>query len=535
MPLHAQEEITIKAISINTNNSDEFAPTYFKDGLIISSNRKNNLLNTIIEKDQKGNEKFLNSLFFVELGKDSITSNIKSFDLNLFDTHNGPANFSGDNLLVVARTQIKNQRSESKVGLFFYTAQDDGWSAPTPFIHNSTAYNISHPCLTKDGAKLYCVSDRPGGLGGMDLWYSLKDQNGNWGNLINCGPNINSASNEVFPTTNNGTLYYSSNQQEGLGGYDIYAHFLENKTSRRLAAPINSSFDDYSYTTNNGGTTGFFVSNRTKNNDNIYFAKRKVTLTDSCQQSRYSTMCYTFTDKKELPDSTPTTFEYLWDFGDGTYGDQKTIQHCYQTAGTYQVSMSIIDTVTGIINQSKKNLSIEIEPNSSYYLDPQDFGKNERVVHLKDKNQKTLKNDTMRVIWKLNGQTFYDQENFLLKPEYIGEYVLQSFVKLDTNITCVSDTLQVLPDQSPTLDECKIQLVYRKNSFLKDETIQNQIFNCIQNHPERSTFKLLIPKTIEIDKTWKEQIELRFMNYFEKKLETEEVVSLNTSLLLIYE
>ena len=71
---------------------------------------------------------------------------------------------------------------------------------------------------------LYFVSDRKGGFGGLDIWVSIIDNNGNFGVPINAGNNINSSNDEITPFYNkhDGMMYFSSNKKNGLGGFDIY-------------------------------------------------------------------------------------------------------------------------------------------------------------------------------------------------------------------------------------------------------------------------------------------------------------------------
>jgi WD40-like Beta Propeller Repeat len=71
------------------------------------------------------------------------------------------------------------------------------------------------------------ASNRPGGLGGYDLYYS-KFSNGNWGTPVNLGPKINTASDEYRPVIGsdeeftNSFLMFSSNRPGGKGGFDLY-------------------------------------------------------------------------------------------------------------------------------------------------------------------------------------------------------------------------------------------------------------------------------------------------------------------------
>ena len=71
------------------------------------------------------------------------------------------------------------------------------------------------------------TSNRPGGLGGYDLYYSVY-QNGKWGSPINFGPKVNSTSNEYrpilgyHPDFTNDFMVFSSDRPGGMGGYDLY-------------------------------------------------------------------------------------------------------------------------------------------------------------------------------------------------------------------------------------------------------------------------------------------------------------------------
>lgn len=77
------------------------------------------------------------------------------------------------------------------------------------------------------GDLLVFSSDRPGGFGGYDLYYSQKTANG-WAEPVNFGPNINSEFDEYRPVVSdhpdfaNRLMIFSSNRPGGLGGFDLY-------------------------------------------------------------------------------------------------------------------------------------------------------------------------------------------------------------------------------------------------------------------------------------------------------------------------
>ena len=76
------------------------------------------------------------------------------------------------------------------------------------------------------------TSDRPGGFGGFDLYYSLF-RNGKWNSPVNFGPKINTSSDEYRPLLGfysgfeNIYLIFSSDRPGGLGGFDLYFTGLE--------------------------------------------------------------------------------------------------------------------------------------------------------------------------------------------------------------------------------------------------------------------------------------------------------------------
>ncbi len=113
----------------------------------------------------------------------------------------------------------------------------------------------THPHITKDKVSgkeiLYFVSDRKGGAGGLDIWYSLIDPKFGFSEPINIAE-INTSDNEITPFYNQTSdfLFFSSDGREGLGGYDVYKSGKTNEAFGSVIGagmPFNSSYNDIYY------------------------------------------------------------------------------------------------------------------------------------------------------------------------------------------------------------------------------------------------------------------------------------------------
>lgn len=111
-------------------------------------------------------------------------------------------------------------------------------------------------------------SMREGGYGGRDL-YLTKYSNGRWGNAKNLGPVINSEYDEVTPFLGKDgrTLYFSSNNLNSMGGFDVFKAVFTDATERwsipeNMGYPINSAGDDTYFKLSRDGYKGYFASSR---------------------------------------------------------------------------------------------------------------------------------------------------------------------------------------------------------------------------------------------------------------------------------
>ncbi|MFM9837163.1 MAG: OmpA family protein [Cyclobacteriaceae bacterium] len=118
---------------------------------------------------------------------------------------------------------------------------------------NSSGWD-SHPSLSHKGDTLFFASNRVGGFGLSDIYYSQKDKKGNWGKAKNAGPIINTVNSEVSPFFHHrfNVLYYSSNGQPlNFGGFDIYKSYQYKGNwiePKNIGPLVNGAGDEYYFT-----------------------------------------------------------------------------------------------------------------------------------------------------------------------------------------------------------------------------------------------------------------------------------------------
>ena len=133
---------------------------------------------------------------------------------------------------------------------------------------NGKDFSSTQPFLAElaDYAVLYFVSNRPGGQGENDIWFSIY-KNGTYEVPINAGNGINTTGNEVTPyyDSASGTLYFSSDEWPGIGGYDIFSSkggLCSWTTPVNMGVPVNSEENDIYFSVNQDNKSGFLSSNR---------------------------------------------------------------------------------------------------------------------------------------------------------------------------------------------------------------------------------------------------------------------------------
>ena len=272
-PLQAQillgEERILVLNESNINSPDrEFSPTFYKDGIVFITTKYESLRYKII--DTRINENIM-SIYRARRDMQAILQTPEVFAPELLSTyHEGPVTFdrTGERLFFTRNdTNTPNSKKfVRKLRIYSATKVNDLWVNIQETNFNDAESNNAHPSLSVEGDKMFFSSNREGGFGGMDLYVMQKDENGDWGEPVNLGANINTEKNEVFPFIHaDGTLYFSSNGHNGVGNLDIY-YSKPNAASWgnvvNLGRPFNSDDDDFGIIIDRDNKNGYFSSDR---------------------------------------------------------------------------------------------------------------------------------------------------------------------------------------------------------------------------------------------------------------------------------
>ena len=277
--------IDIEPINENSGYS-EYSPVLFD---------KNFLVFTSDNNESSGGDSYKwtgnkHSDLFVMLKNGS---DIKRFDAGInSDQNEGTACFSSDGLdMVFVRCYVDGD--EDGYCKLMHSERSNGiWSEPMPLPFLQEGVNYGQPTFIEEDSVLVFSAEILDGVGGHDLYYVERvfDEEGSfeWAEPFIFPQTINSAGNEMFPSGDGDTLYFSSDYFAGLGGLDIFKTWLQPNGEwappQNLKKPINSSFDDFGLVVDNHANLrgkvvqkGFFTSSRKGfGKEDIYqFEKRR--------------------------------------------------------------------------------------------------------------------------------------------------------------------------------------------------------------------------------------------------------------------
>lgn len=195
----------------------------------------------------------------------------ESVSMNINSQYNeGTCTISADGRTLIF-TSCVGRDGYGSCDLFISYKTGDEWTVPVNLGQaiNSRSWE-SQPSLSADGRELYFISNRAGGIGRRDIWVSSLGSDGKWNPAQNLGSDVNTPYDEVSPFihVDGQTLFFASKGYPGMGGFDIYKSVKTAngwKLPENIGYPINDHNDQVSLFISADGRHAFY-SHETQGN-----------------------------------------------------------------------------------------------------------------------------------------------------------------------------------------------------------------------------------------------------------------------------
>ncbi|MGZ4159054.1 MAG: hypothetical protein ACXVED_18765, partial [Bacteroidia bacterium] len=185
--------------------------------------------------------------------------------------HNANTSFNEDFTKVFITRCVQKNSSEFNCEIYSSDFKNGHWETlkKLPPEINQKGSTNTQPAIgfLGDEEVLFFASNRPGGEGKMDIWYSKINKDGSYGKAINAGKKVNSIDDEITPFYCKPCqeLFFSSTWHKGLGGFDIFKSAYKDGElgePKNLGLPFNSNLNDIYFSINSKKTEAFLSSNR---------------------------------------------------------------------------------------------------------------------------------------------------------------------------------------------------------------------------------------------------------------------------------
>ncbi|OQX99079.1 MAG: hypothetical protein B6I24_03500 [Bacteroidetes bacterium 4572_128] len=220
-------ELLKNPLDLEVENFSKLNTKFSENNLIFSKNENNIFYNS----NENGDKRIIkNKKYFNEIVKNQETNFLEKISNESKITG---ISANGNELLICKNNDI-----------YISFLENGKWTKEKKLKINSK-YNEIHASFSPDGKYLFFVSDRKGGFGGFDIYFSKRKRKNKWSKPKNLGKIINTAFDENSPffyeKTN--TLFFSSKGHKTMGNYDIfYSDWIDKNWSDviNLGFPVNS-------------------------------------------------------------------------------------------------------------------------------------------------------------------------------------------------------------------------------------------------------------------------------------------------------
>jgi outer membrane protein OmpA-like peptidoglycan-associated protein len=286
------EKIEIEHLEAPVNSElTDIAPIKREGKLYFTSIRSNNTYTELeSERGSKwiqrmgGDSKTIDdiSLTSILVQEEGENNKTRVSDFNAFredSFHVAHVAFANEGKKVVYTLCKQVNFQDTECNLYTREMDDKGkWTPKTalPENINKAGYTTTQPTLGKERATgknlLFFASNRPDGIGKMDIWCTYLNDDNSCDEPINLstvlgGDGINTSDNDITPFWDEvtQTLFFSSEGHQNMGSFDIYKVKKRSSgwdTPKHMGYPMNSSYDDTYYSISDDGQEAFFSSNR---------------------------------------------------------------------------------------------------------------------------------------------------------------------------------------------------------------------------------------------------------------------------------
>ena len=248
--------------NINSNKGD-YAPVISADEstLMFTSRREGGINPELAADNDPYEDIYISQKESVDMwGKAQLMNN----EINTF-LHDATSAITADG----QKLFIYRSNKSGKGGLIYESyLNGEEWETPIPLgNHINTKDWVTSITITSDEQTLYFTSDKKGGYGGKDIYISNKLDDGTWGVAKNLGETVNTVYDEESPFIHpdGKTLFFSSKGHQTMGGYDVFKTVFDNNTNswstpQNLGYPLNTTENDLHFVLSANGKNGYYTS-----------------------------------------------------------------------------------------------------------------------------------------------------------------------------------------------------------------------------------------------------------------------------------
>jgi outer membrane protein OmpA-like peptidoglycan-associated protein len=263
------KEFVANPVKATIENLGPVINTSFAEYGPIVSAAENELIFTSRREGSTGGEQDEDGVFFEDIYISTTANGKWTKPHQIGEEINTPAHDASVGLSPDGRTLFIYKSDDNGDIFSCRMKRDSSWGEPVYLGGNvnTKKYYENAAAISADGKVFFFSSTKPGGFGELDIYMSIRDAKGNWGEAINLGNKINTEFDEEGPVLDldGKTMYFSSMGHKCMGGFDIFKTIYDAQTNTwsepiNLGYPINSADDDVYFTLSGDGRHGYYAS-----------------------------------------------------------------------------------------------------------------------------------------------------------------------------------------------------------------------------------------------------------------------------------